>query len=313
MQELSNCWEDKTVNRLTRRSFLAASAAVAATARSFRQIEAADVPPAPPTVELGKTGIRCSRLAFGTGTHGGRRQSDQSRLGFEKLVRLFIHAYERGITLFDMADLYGTHVYCREALRSIPRDKVTLLTKLWWRYDGPVRGRAESYRGRVAQATVERFLHELNTDRLDICLLHCVTTATWDQELVPYMETFERLKEQGKIRAVGVSCHDFGAMETAARSPWVDVILARINPHGVKMDGTPEDVLRVLRIAKANGKVVIGMKIFGEGALIDRREQCMRFAQSIGVLDAMTIGFDDPAEIDDTLRLMAKYPHTARG
>ena len=301
------------MNRMSRRSFLAVGA-VATASTVARQLSAAPAEPlaAPPMVALGRTGIRCSRLAFGTGTHGGRRQSDQARLGFEKLVKLFHHAYRRGITLFDMADLYGTHVYCREALRSIPREKVTLLTKLWWRYDGPVRGRAEPYRARVAEATVERFLHELNTDYIDILLLHCVTTATWDQELVPYMETLERLKEQGKIRAVGVSCHDFGAMETAARSPWVDVLLARINPHRVKMDGTPEDVLRVLRAAKENGKVVIGMKIFGEGALLDRRDECMRFAQSIGVLDAMTIGFDDPAEVDDTLRLMAKYPHAAR-
>ncbi len=269
-------------------------------------------PSPPPQVELGKTGIRCSRLANGTGTHGGRRQSDQTRMGFEKLVRLFHHAYERGVTFFDLADLYGSHVYCREALRSIPRDRVTILTKLWWRYDGPVNGVAEPYRARVAKATVQRFLHELNTDYIDICLLHCVTTATWDRELRPYMDALAELKEKGKIRAVGVSCHDFGAMETAASNPWVDVILARINPHQVKMDGTPQDVLAVLKKARGNGKAVVGMKIFGEGALVDRRDECMRFAQNCGVLDAMTIGFMSPDQIDDTLRLMAKYPHTAR-
>src|SRR5437868_85469 len=72
-------------------------------------------PPAPPRVPLGRTGINLSRLAMGTGVNGGNRQSNQTRMGFERLVALFRHAYDRGITFFDLADLYGTHVYFREA------------------------------------------------------------------------------------------------------------------------------------------------------------------------------------------------------
>jgi aryl-alcohol dehydrogenase-like predicted oxidoreductase len=294
---------------LDRRSFLCLGAgAVAWMGRRATSAATGGEPDAPPQVALGPTGIRCSRLAIGTGTHGGNRQSDQTRLGFEKLVRLVQHAYERGITFLDLADLYGSHVYIREALRSIPRDKVTILTKLWWRYDGEVRGVAEPYRAKTAKATIERFLHELNTDYLDMCLLHCVTTATWDRELKPYMDALSELKDKKVIRALGVSCHDYGALRTAAASPWVDVILARINPRGVKMDGTPQQILEVLRTAKANGKVVVGMKIFGEGELVRELDDCMRFAQSIGVLDAMTIGFVAPGEVDETLRLMARYP-----
>ena len=89
-----------------------------------------DVVPPPPMFPLGKTGIQLSRVGQGTGVSGGNRQSNQTRMGFDKLVSLFHHAYDRGITFFDMADLYGTHVYFREALRTIPRDKVTILTKL---------------------------------------------------------------------------------------------------------------------------------------------------------------------------------------
>src|SRR5436309_3563836 len=80
--------------------------------------------------------LATTRLTMGTGVHGGNRQSDQSRMGFEKLVGLFQHAYDRGLRFFDLADLYGTHVYFREALRKIPREEITILTKLWWRYDG---------------------------------------------------------------------------------------------------------------------------------------------------------------------------------
>ena len=118
-------------------------------------------------------------------------------------------------------------------------------------------------------------------------------------------------KEKKKIRAVGVSCHDFGALKTAANCPWVDVVLARINPKGVKMDGTPDEITAVLKEMKANGKAVIGMKIFGEGQLSGEKEACVKFAQQLGVLDAMTIGFHEPEQIDDMLRMIEKYPAKA--
>jgi aryl-alcohol dehydrogenase-like predicted oxidoreductase len=207
-----------------------------------------------------------------------------------------------------MADLYGTHVYFREALRTIPRDKVTILTKLWWRYDGPEKDLRASYRKQACHTALQRFCHEINTDHLDIVLLHCLTKGGWDQEMDIYMEALNEAKQKGQVRAVGVSCHDLNAMKTAAACPWVDVLLARINPNGDKMDGSPAEVIEVLRQTKANGKAVIGMKIFGEGALSPRREECIRFAQELGLLDTMTIGFEKPEQVDDVLQLIAKYP-----
>ena len=293
--------------QVNRRQFVQATGGAAALL-SQTAVAAADDVPVPPQVPLGNTGITLSRVAQGTGVHGGQRQSDQTRLGFEKLVGLFRHAYDRGITFFDLADLYGTHLYFREALRKIPRENVTVLTKVWWRYDGPEAATRLPFRKQVARSTLERFRHELNTDYLDIVLLHCMTNAAWDQELEPYLEELAVAKEKKQVRVVGVSCHDFGALKTAASCPWVDVVLARINPKGVKMDGSPEQITEVLRETKANGKAVIGMKIFGEGELREQKENCIRFAQELGVLDAMTIGFEQPEQIDEVLRLIAKYP-----
>jgi predicted aldo/keto reductase-like oxidoreductase len=130
----------------------------------------------------------------------------------------------------------------------------------------------------------------------------------WPEKMQPYMAALDKEKQRGRVRAVGVSCHDFGALKTAAAAPWVDVILARINPKSVKMDASTDEVVAVLKQAKANGKAIIGMKIFGEGQLADQRDACMKFAQDLGLLDAMTIGFEKPEHIDDSLRLMAKYP-----
>ena len=296
---------------LTRREFVGATGSVALLLGSGSVTQADQTPPAPPQVPLGNTGITLSRVGQGTGVSGGNRQSNQTRMGFDQLVSLFQHAYDRGITFFDMADLYGTHVYFREALRKMPREKVTILTKLWWRYDGPEQDARAAYRKQAAHTALERFRHEIDTDYLDIVLLHCTMKSSWDTDLAVYMEALNEAKEKKLVRAVGVSCHDLGAMKTAAACPWVDVLLARINPKGVMMDGSPEEIIEVLKQTKANGKAVLGMKIFGEGRLgkqPDQREECIRFAQELGLLDAMTIGFEKPEQVDDVLHLINKYP-----
>lgn len=308
------------MDQFHRRGFIGASAGIATGLTTIGSIsqsasaasdgEGARTVPPPPQIELGNTGIRMSRLGQGTGVRGGSRQSDQTRMGFAKLVDLFHHAYDRGITFYDLADLYGTHVYFREALRNIPRDKITVLTKVWWRYDGPEDNTAADHRRQAARSTIERFRHELATDYLDIVLLHCLQDPAWTEKMQPYMEELDKAKQAGRVKAVGVSCHDFGALKAAASSNWVEVILARINPEGVKMDASPTEVVDVLSQAKAAGKAIIGMKIFGEGQLTDQHERCIEYAQNHKFMDAMTIGFHETAQIDEVLQLMAKYPAT---
>ena len=293
---------------INRRNFLATAAGTAACLGTFSSTaRAASDPSPPPQVPLGNTGVTLSRVGQGTGMSGGDRQSNHTRMGFEKLVSLLRHAYDGGITFFDMADLYGTHIYMREALRHIPRDKVALLTKMWWRYDDPGTSPGAVHK-KMAATALERFRHEIDTDHLDIVLLHCMTDADWDKQLVPYMDALSEAKEKKQVRAVGVSCHDLNALKTAAECPWVDVVLARINPRGAKMDGTTDEVVPVLRRIKQNGKALIGMKIYGEGTLAREKNECIRFAQNLGLLDCMTIGFEKPGEIDETLSLMHSYP-----
>jgi aryl-alcohol dehydrogenase-like predicted oxidoreductase len=300
------------MSTMNRRSFLSRSAGVAALLSPLRPLQASaqETISRPPQVPLGKTGITVSRVAQGCGMSGGNRNSNHSRLGFQKLVNLLRHGYERGITFYDMADLYGTHVYFREALRSIPRDKVVILSKLWWRYDRGGQGKAgfAATQKHSARLAIERFRHEISTDYLDILLLHCLSSPTWDQELAPYMEVLDEAKAKKQIRAVGVSCHSLGALRKAAECPWVDVVMARINPKGAKMDGKPEEVIPILKQMKKNGKAVIGMKIYGEGTLAHMKDECIEFAQDLGLLDAMTIGAESTSQLDETLRLLSRHP-----
>ncbi len=294
-----------------RRNFLASLGGGSICLYSVVRSQADPSPTPPPQVPLGKTGITMSRIGQGTGMRGGDRQSNHTRMGFQKLVDLFQHDYDHGITFYDLADLYGSHIYFREALRSIPRDKVSILTKLWFRYDGNPAEVPIAFKKQSCEMALQRFRHELATDHLDIVLMHCLMTHQWEAEMQPYMEVLSQAKEKQQIRAVGVSCHDLGALKTAAQCPWVDVILTRINPKGASMDGAVEDVVPVLKMAKANGKALIGMKIYGEGKLADMKEECMRFAQGLGVLDAMTLGGETPEQMRESLALMSKYPAKA--
>ena len=213
-------------------------------------------------VALGRTGVTVSRLAQGTGVHGGARASDHTRMGQEAFTRLVRHSFDQGINLWDMADLYGTHPFMRNAMKGIQRDQYAVLSKIWTRkakWIEPSGG---------AAGEVERFRKELDTDVLDICLIHCMDKDDWTEREKRVRDELSELKQKGIVRAVGVSCHSHGALKAAAAHPWTDVILARINHKGggeFKMDGTVEEITKTLKLARANGKAVIGMKLFAEG------------------------------------------------
>ncbi|MDY0358028.1 MAG: aldo/keto reductase, partial [Sedimentisphaerales bacterium] len=214
-------------------------------------------------VTLGRTGIKVSRLAQGTGYNGTGRSSAHTRLGEKEFDRLIHHGLDRGITFMDMADLYGSHAYVRHALDSKSRDKIAYLSKIW-----PETQYWNAYSG-GAKAEIDRFRRELNTDVIDVCLLHCMRNGNWADDHERARDELDELKDKGAVRAVGVSCHDLGALKVAATHPWVDVILARINNVGreAAMDASVEEVVPVLKQARANGKVILGMKLFGAGAL----------------------------------------------
>ncbi len=247
-------------------------------------------------VPLGKTGIQVSRLAVGTGTAGFSKRSNQTKLGQQKFTELMRHAYDRGVRFYDLADQYGSHPFFAKAMKEggIPRDKIAINTKIWV---------SVSKEEGVAGA-LESFRKELDTDYLDIVLLHCMMEEDWPKTLKKWMDDLEEAKHKKIIRAHGVSNHTLGALKAAAKTPWVDYILARINPVGNRMDGPPNVVVPVLKEAHAAGKGVGGMKILGEGDITEKREESMRFALGLGCVDSLIIGFESTQEIDDIVEKM---------
>jgi 1-deoxyxylulose-5-phosphate synthase len=245
------------------------------------------------TVTLGSTGIKTSRLAMGTGTVGSGHHSHQTALGIQGLSNLLLNGYDHGLRFFDSADSYGSHPHVAEALKHVPRDKVTVLTKSWARVADGMR------------ADLDRFRKELGTDYLDICLMHCVTEADWTDRFRGAMDVLSEAKQKGIIRTHGCSCHSIEALRAAAKSSWVEIDLARINPVGAYMDADPATVVSVLKEMKSAGKAVVGMKILGQGALRNRQDEGIKYALSLGVLDAFTIGAESKQEQEDLIRRVA--------
>ena len=249
------------------------------------------------TVTLGNTGIKMSRFCLGTGMRGGNRQSDHTRMGKEKFDTLVRGAYDRGVTVFDLADLYGTHPYLMPALQGIPREKFTIFTKIWWRPGGiPEKERPD------ADVVVTRFLKEIKTDYLDLVLLHCVESANWPEQLRKQMDILEDLKSKKIIRAHGVSCHSLAALQAAAKEPWVESVHARNNPTQATMDGPPEQVAPLLKAIHDAGKGVVGMKLIGEGRYRNSdelRDNSVRYVLGLGCVDILDVGCESLAEVDD--------------
>jgi len=237
-------------------------------------------------VLLGSTGILASRLAMGSGSHN----NDQARLGVDGFARLLTYGYEQGINFFETADAYGAHPHVAEAIRRVGRNNVVILTKT----------KAETAAG--VEADLARFREELGIDTIDIVLLHLKTSSRWTSECEGAMEALAKAKQSGAIRAHGVSCHSLEALRLAAKTPWVDVDLARINPTGVHMDSAPSTVIPVLREMKAAGKAVIGMKILGEGQLANQLDMAVKHAVALDALDAFTIGFTNQGHLDQVVQ-----------
>ncbi len=251
-------------------------------------------------VGLGNSGVKVTRLAFGTGTFGGKVQRELGQELFTQLVR---HAYDRGIRFFETADAYtGMPPMLAKALQGIPRDSYKLMTK---------------YRLRASddpKEVIDRLRRELNSEYLDILLLHCVRTPDWAEQFKRLRDALSEAKQKKIITAHGASCHGLLPLRAfPGNTDWLDVALLRINHQGTKMDtlkqndtddlGDVKEVVQHIGAVHAKGAGVIGMKIMGEGQFRtpELRDASVKFVMKLGTVDAVTIGYKSIAEIDEAI------------
>ncbi len=246
-------------------------------------------------VLLGQTGIKLSRLAMGSGTNGVNYSSEQTRLGVKAFSELLSYGFDQGINFWETADQYGSHAHLNARMKRVGRHRIVLMTKTH------ARSASEMW------ADLDRFRKELGTDTIDIVLLHCMMSPSWPDDCQGAMEALSKARDKGIVRAHGVSCHTLEALKVAAKHPWVQVDLARINAAQAHMDADPATVISVLKEMRAAGKGVIGMKILGAGRLTHDVNSAIQHGVGLDCIDTFTIGFSRREHLDEVIRKMPQF------
>ena len=252
-------------------------------------------------VTLGRSGIKVTRLALGTGTFSGRVQRELGQEGFNRLVR---YAYDNGVRFFETAQSYGgMHQMLGIALKDLPRDSYRLMTKMTVRPDTD------------ATAMIDKFRTDMQTDYFDILLLHYMHNPTWATDLGRQQDEFSEAKSKKVILSKGASVHGLPTLRTFPGNKWLDIAMIRMNHKGTKMDaerfdtnglGDIDEVVQHTKQVHSQGMGVISMKLAGEGQFTTRedRQKSLKFAMGLGAVDAVTIGFKTTAEIDEAIANM---------
>ena len=286
---------------ISRRHFLKTGLAAGALAGVGALPLAAERGKATDWVTLGRSGMKVTRLAFGTGTNNGNVQRRLGQDGFTDLVR---HAYDSGIRFFESAEAYPhMHEMLGIALKGIPRENYRLMTKM------------TTGDGKDPQTKIDDLRRAAQTDYFDIMLLHVQHTATWPTDSEQWQDVILENEHKQAVRTHGASVHGLPALRQVPTDKWLEIGMIRMNHKGVHMDtegqswtaiGNVPEVVEHVQQTKAAGKGVISMKLIGEGQFTnpEDREAALKFALNLGCVDCVTIGFKSPAEIDEAIERM---------
>jgi len=249
-------------------------------------------------VTLGKSDIKVTRLAFGTGTMSGRVQRE---LGQDEFTRTVRYAYDHGIRFFETAESYGDmHRMLGVALKGLPRDSYRLMSKVTTRPNGN------------PQEKIDELRKLANTDYFDIMLLHWQHTPTWPTDSMKWQDGIDEAEHKKAVLSHGASVHGLPALRLFPGNKWLEIAMIRMNHNGKHMDaenyetsqpGNVAEVVEHVKQVKADGMGVISMKLVGEGAFTNRqdRQAALRYAFRTAGVDSVTLGYKNTAEIDEAI------------
>jgi aryl-alcohol dehydrogenase-like predicted oxidoreductase len=249
-------------------------------------------------VTLGRSDVKVTRLAFGTGTKGGRVQQELGQDGFTRLVR---YAYDHGIRFFETAESYGqSQQMLGVALKGIPRDSYTLMTKV------------TTSDGVNPAEKLDELRRNSQTEYFDIMLLHYQHAATWPTDSARWQDAILEAEHKKAVVSHGASVHGLPALRQVPGNKWLDVAMIRMNHKGTIMDtevadsntpGNVDEVVTHVKQVRKEGMGVISMKLVGEGRFTNRedRQAALRFAFKNAGVDCVTLGYKNPAEIDEAI------------
>ena len=282
----------------SRRDFLKAGLAAGALAGAGTLPLKAAPQTATDWVTLGKSGVKVTRLAFGTGTISGRVQRE---LGQEQFTRLVRYAYDNGVRFFETAESYGDmHRMLGVALKGVPRDSYRLMSKV------------TTHDGVNPQEKIDQLRKLANTEYFDIMLLHWQHTATWPADSGRWQDGILEAQSKNAVVAHGASVHGLPALRQFPGNQWLQVAMIRMNHKGVRMDaedyntdglGNVNEVVTHVKQVRRQGMGVISMKLVGEGSFTTRedRQAAMKFAFKNAGVNSVTVGYKNTAEIDEAI------------
>ena len=280
------------------RAGLAATALTGAQSLPLTAQMKVQAPTATDWVTLGKSGVKVTRLAFGTGSFSGQIQRGVGQETFTRLVR---HAYDRGIRFFETSETYADmHRMLGIALKGIPRDTYRLMSKVTTRP------------GVDPQTKIDELRKLANTDYFDIMLLHWQHTATWPTDSSRWQDGIQEAQNRQAVVGRGASVHGLPALRRMPENKWLQVAMIRMNHKGTRMDaenydtdgpGNVPEVVTHVKQVRQKGMGVISMKLVGEGVFNQAdRQAAMRFAFRNAGIDCATVGYKSTAEIDEAIQ-----------
>ncbi len=281
----------------SRRDFLRTGLAAGALASAGSLPLRAERQTATDSVTLGRSDVKVTRLAFGTGSFGGKTQRDLGQEQFTKLVR---YAHERGIRFFETAESYGDmHRMLGVALTGVPRDSYQLMSKVTTR------------NGVDPQQKIDELRRLAKTEYFDIMLLHWQHEASWPEDSLRWQDGISEAQAKQVVRSHGASVHGLPALRQVPEDKWLQVGMIRMNHKGTRMDaedynteglGDVPEVVTHVRQARKAGMGVISMKLVGEGTFNrDDRQKAMRFAFRNAGVDCVTVGYKNTGEVDEAI------------
>lgn len=243
------------------------------------------------TVKLGNTNIEVSRLCFGSLTISPL----QRNFSFDKGAELIKYGFDRGINFLDTAELYNNYGHINKFLKKINRKEFVIATKSY------------SYSNETAKISLEKALKELDTDYIDLFLLHEQESEHTIRGHFEAIEYFIKAKEKGLIRAIGISTHRVEGVLAASKYDEIEVVHPIINKLGIGIqDGTTSDMINAIKKCHSLGKGIYGMKPLGGGHLLNNVEEAFNFVQDIKEINSIAIGLQSKTEIDANINLLEK-------
>ena len=241
---------------------------------------------------LGQTGLRVSRLCFGALTIGPL-QANLPPCEGAKVIRA---ALDMGVNFIDTAELYGTYPHIAQAIEG-RREGVVIATKSY------------AYTKEGMEESLHRALRELNTDYIDIFLLHEQESGHTIRGHWEALEYLFSAKEQGLVRAVGISTHAVAATVAAASIPQIDVIHPLYNIRGLGiLDGTREEMRAAIERAAQFGKGIYAMKPLGGGNFRENVKASLDYVLQTPGVDAVAMGMKSPLEVELDVSLVCGLP-----